>query len=159
MSNPKDKYLKYKLRYTRLKNYIENYEQKGAGLSEEKIEEIIKKDKLNNDVVTNNTKEEIIEINNTKSEEIKKSIKNIIKLKDYTNRYIYKNNKDESFIDNLNIEGVNNRYNSSSYYKINNNDLVLNKFVSNDEFFKNNDELRVLNYKNDEILFEVFSKN
>lgn len=153
MSSPKEKYIKYKLRYSQLKELISKYEQKGAGLENdtlEKIQEIIE-----SKVELNEGLNKLEESNENIS--LKPRIKNVIKLKDYHNRFIYKNNKDVSFVENLNIQPVNNKFDSSIYYKINNNDDVLKKFVSNDKFFNSNDELRVLNYKDDQIMFEVFS--
>ena len=132
MKDSKYKYMKYKLRYNKLKEHIKNF-QNGGNL-DNKLEENF--ENLNND----------------------SQIKNIIKMKDYNNRYIYKNNKDDLFIENLNLEPVNNKQNSSNYHKINNYDDILDKFTSNEKFYKKNDEIRVLNYKDDEILFEVFSK-
>ena len=155
MSSPKEKYIKYKLRYTQLKELISKYEQKGGSLENNVVEKIQENVNVENKVELNEGISQLEKSNENSN--LTPRIKNVIKLKDYNNRFIYKNNKDDSFIENLNIQPVNNKFDSSIYYKINNNDDVLKKFVSNNKFFNSNDELRVLNYKDDQIMFEVFS--
>ena len=123
-------------------------------------------DELKNTIDSISSVENTVDLNNKidtiKKEEVKKDnynkVKHIIKQPGYKNRFIYKNNIDNGFINNLNIEKVlNTKSNTISYYKVNNNDGILNKIKNNTKYFKNNSELRVLNYSNDEVLFEVYN--
>ena len=138
-----------------MKELISKYEQKGGSLENDVLEKIQEDVNVENKVEMNEGSNKLEQSNENSN--LTPRIKNVIKLKDYDNRFIYKNNKDDSFIENLNIQPVNNKFDSSIYYKINNNEEILKKFVSNDKFFNSNDELRVLNYKDDQIMFEVFS--
>jgi hypothetical protein len=92
------------------------------------------------------------EIKSLKEEKVNK-IKYIKKIS--SNRFIYKNTKDKNFINRLSL--TENKIDNSDlkYYTLNNCDSMLKKFKENNKYYKENQIIKVLNYNNNELLFEV----
>jgi hypothetical protein len=92
------------------------------------------------------------EIKLLKEDKVKK-VKYIKKIS--SNRFIYKNTKDKNFINKLSL--IENRIDNSDlkYYILNNSDSMLEKFKQNNKYFKENQIIKVLNYNDNELLFEV----
>ena len=74
------------------------------------------------------------------------------------NKFIYKNTKDKDFINNLSLKE--NKINNSNltYYTLGNSDNMLTKFKNNNKYYKDNQIIKILNYNNNELLFEVINK-
>ena len=92
------------------------------------------------------------EIKLLKEEKVKKE-KYIKKLSN--NKFIYKNTKDKNFINNLSL--IENKIDNGNlnYYTLGNIDDMLIKFKNNDKYYKDNQIIKILNYNNNELLFEV----
>ena len=71
------------------------------------------------------------------------------------NKFIYKNTKDKDFINNLSL--IENKIDNGNlnYYTLGNIDDMLIKFKNNDKYYKDNQIIKILNYNNNELLFEV----
>ena len=92
------------------------------------------------------------EIKLLKEDKVKKE-KYIKKLSN--NKFIYKNTKDKNFINNLSL--IENKIDNGNlnYYTLGNIDDMLIKFKNNDKYYKDNQIIKILNYNNNELLFEV----
>ena len=140
-----EKYNKYKTKYLHLKEIEKILANQHGG---------------NKDIFNINSIESTESEDNNNSQTIleNKKVKQIIKQPGYKNRFIYRNNINKNFINELELEKVlNKKSNTFSYYKINKTDDILNKFKNNKKYFNDNSQIRILNYDNNELMFEVYN--